>query len=532
MARRIPPEDVVAQAIDDCLARVPRMRSQRELLDAVSSELARIDPDYRVGPERLRRIGIEKGVLTLCISYAADGREVGADCPVCGFPLEPVRNRTLDGDTVEMGRGCGRCGYSAMGEAARPARYEIVRKAAADPAERAAMLRHAQMLLVRAADLMDGALRMSGLEARSGDDSKTVRRIAADPSYGGSLKNLALDVERIGDDPLWTRPLDSPKGGSGGDRCNLFLSSWRWRPMKVWEYSKVSGSSIKIDSWMSETMGLVDGGVVYSTLFRHPDEGPKDHEIILSMFPQENYRTLTHLTIYMDDVPGSSAQAAGFLADRGINILNSVSLDGISDTTIVWKIMADMNFAGEGDLLREEFEGLKARDDPSVSKMRIIEVAPAEIGRLFKGSHTDGGKEEVRRGYPTVIKGGAFDVADQYGDVLGDVDGQNVLVTLDADSWVLSITFFKQGTRLVRVGIEMPDCPGGIRQALDVIAGWNVNLISVFSKVKVCYQTMYLELMMDIGGSGLSPEDIAKRLPEDVGVLNGVYTVMEIAELE
>ncbi len=80
-----------------------------------------------------------------------------------------------------------------------------------DRGERAAMLREAERLLNEAADLMDSALRMSGLEMRSGRDSETVRRIASDPSYGGSLANLALDLERLEDDPLWTQPLTSPK---------------------------------------------------------------------------------------------------------------------------------------------------------------------------------------------------------------------------------------------------------------------------------------------------------------------------------
>lgn len=301
--------------------------------------------------------------------------------------------------------------------------------------------------------------------------------------------------------------------------------------MKIWEFAKVDGSSIRLDGWMSDAMGLVDEGIVYSTLFKHPAEGPKDHEIILSMFPQENYRTLTHITMYLDDVPGSSAQAAGFLASREINILNSVSLNGISDTVIVWKLMADLNFAGEGDILREEFDSLKAADDPSVSKIRGIDIKPAEIGRLFKGVRAPGGKEEIRRGCPSAIRGCAFDVADQYGDILSGIDGQNVLVTMDADSWILSITFFKKGTRLVKAGLEMPDCPGGIQQLLDVIAGWNVNLISVFSKVKICNQTMYLELVMDIGKSDLSADEIRERLPGSVRGLNGVYTVKEFKEL-
>ena len=301
--------------------------------------------------------------------------------------------------------------------------------------------------------------------------------------------------------------------------------------MKIWEYAKVSGSSIKLDNWMSDTMGLVDGGCVYSTLFKHPAQGPKDYEIILSMFPQENYRTLTHITMYMDDVPGSSAQAASFLASKEINILNSVSLNGISDTVIVWKLMADMNFAGEGEILLEDFRNLKAKDDPSVSKIRRIDIKPAEIGRLFKSENSGNGKQEIRRGYPTTIKNNAFDVAEVYGDILGDVDGENVLITMDADSWIISLTFFKSDTRLVRVGMEIPDCPGSITQALSVIASWNVNLISVFSKVKICYETMYLELVMDIGKSKMSFNDIRKSLPSVMDELNGVFTLKEFIEL-
>ncbi len=302
--------------------------------------------------------------------------------------------------------------------------------------------------------------------------------------------------------------------------------------MKIWEFTKVSGSSIKVDSWMSDTMGLVDGGCVYSTLFKHPAAGPKDYEIILSMFPQENYRTLTHITMYLDDVPGSSAQAAGFLAAKEINILNSISLNGISDTVIVWKLMADMNFAGEVDILREEFESLKAKNDPSVSKIRRIDFKPAEIGRLFKGGKPEeSGKTEIRRGYPSNISGCCYDVADQYGDVLRDIDGKNVLVTMDADSWILSLTFFKEGTRLVKLGMEIPDCPGSITQALSVIADWNVNLISVFSKVKICYETMYLELVMDIGKSVKTLDGIRDGLPEAMSRLNGIFTVKELTEL-
>ncbi|MBO7352162.1 MAG: ACT domain protein [Candidatus Methanomethylophilaceae archaeon] len=301
--------------------------------------------------------------------------------------------------------------------------------------------------------------------------------------------------------------------------------------MKIWEFAKVDGSSIKVDNWISDTIGIVDGGCVYSTLFKHPAHGPKDYEIMLSMFPQENYRTLTHITMYMDDVPGSSAQAAHFLAEKEINILNSVSLNGISDTVIVWKLMADMNFAGEGELMLEQFWALKAANDPSVSKIKRIELKPADIGRLFKGKVEESGKEEIRRGYPTTIENGCFDIGKVYGDILPDIDGKNVLITMDADSWVCSITLFKKETKLVKVGLEIPDCPGSITDALGVLANWNVNLISVFSKVKICYETLSLELVMDVGMSNKSIPEIKELLPKELEKLNGIFTLKEFTEL-
>ncbi len=211
MAYKIPSDDVVAAAIDDCLVRTPRMRSQRELWEAVSAELRYIDPQFRIGAERIRRIGVEKGIINLEISYAATDRDVGDVCPVCGNIMYSVHNRTLEGGIVEMSKGCRSCSFVAKGSETRPARYEITRRARVDSGTRVNMLREAQALLLRAADLMDGALRMSGMESRSNGDSKKIRRIASDPSYGGSLRNIALDIERLEKDPVWTQPLTSPK---------------------------------------------------------------------------------------------------------------------------------------------------------------------------------------------------------------------------------------------------------------------------------------------------------------------------------
>ncbi len=299
--------------------------------------------------------------------------------------------------------------------------------------------------------------------------------------------------------------------------------------MKNWEFGKVNGTKIAIDDRLSDMMGLVDGGYVYSTLFEYVDKGPKRYEMILSMYPQENYRTLTNITMYMQDVPGASAQAARFLAGRGINILNSISLDGISDTIIIWKMLVDLSFVGEMDILKEKFEELKAADDPSVSLLNHIDIKPADIGRVFRTEPAKN-KNEVRRGAPTTLKGGVYDFSAEYGDILRDTDGGNVLIVADFASWLISITFFKEKTKLVKMAIDIPDCPGSIIQVLDWLAATNVNLISVFSKIKICYQVMSLELVADFGGCKMSVADMRKELPKALDKMNGVFELKTYEE--
>ena len=299
--------------------------------------------------------------------------------------------------------------------------------------------------------------------------------------------------------------------------------------MKNWEFSKVSGSRIMIDDKLSDMMGLVDGGYIYSTLFEYVGEGPKRYELILSMYPQENYRTLTSITMYMQDKPGASAQAAKFLSSRGINILNSLSLNGMSDTTIIWRLLVDLSFVGEMDILKETFEEAKANNDPSVSLLEHIEIKPADIGRVFR-TEPSKKKNEIRRAAPVTFKDGAYDLSIEYGDILNDVDGQTVLILEDLSSWMVSVTFFKKETKLVKIELEIPDCPGSQGQALEWIASTNINLISIFSKVKISYQTTALELVADFSTCKYSIDEMKKEMPKALEKLNGIFELKGFEE--
>ncbi len=302
--------------------------------------------------------------------------------------------------------------------------------------------------------------------------------------------------------------------------------------MKSWEFTKIENSKIKIDDWLSDAMGLVEGGCVYSTLFKYPEAGPKRYELILSMYPQENFRTLAQVTVFAEDIPGSTVQSAKFLTAQKIRILNSASLTGISDTTIIWNIMADLNFAGEGELIKERFAELKEAGDPSVDKINHISIKPANIGRMFREKSDLGNlKTELRKGAPVTIKDGAFDLATEYGDILNDVEGQEVMITLDPGSWLVSIVFFKPSTDLVKINMNVPDCMGSIDSALSMLAEVGINLISVFTKVMISYQTMDIEVVADLKNSKISIDELKAKLPEHLSKQNGVFELKGIVSL-
>jgi hypothetical protein len=301
--------------------------------------------------------------------------------------------------------------------------------------------------------------------------------------------------------------------------------------MRNWEFTKVRDNKIKIDRWLSDVMGLVDGGCVYSSLFKYPKEGPKRYELILSMYPQENFRTLMHIDVYMEDRPGSTVQSSRFLGDQGINVLNSVSLNGISDTTIIWNILGELSFAGEGEIIKEHFTKLKAQNDPSVSLIKYVSIKPANIGRIFRKDSEGQVKEEMRHGAPVTLTDGSFDLSQEYGDILNDVDGTEIMVTVDPRSWLVSVVFFKPDTQLVRINVNIPDSPKTIGVALDMVAKNNINLISVFSKIAIAYQRMSLEVVADVKNSGIPLDDLENNLKAYLAVQNGIYELAGIERL-
>ena len=128
MTYSIPSDEKVIDAIFYVMYRHPQVRSQREMVDLVTTELNRSGEDYRISGQRIRRLAIRNDMLVLSISYNESEGELPTSCPVCGGNLTSVMNSTLDGGTIEVCRRCDACPYTIGTTKRVPGRYSFTGK--------------------------------------------------------------------------------------------------------------------------------------------------------------------------------------------------------------------------------------------------------------------------------------------------------------------------------------------------------------------------------------------------------------------
>jgi hypothetical protein len=121
--------DTVQAALDRLLTMgVGRYASQAAFLRAFRPALRAEDPSARIAGPRLRSLLVGSPGVRLVVRYAERARGGRpAACPVCGGPLDDIRNRTLAGGTVAIGLRCPRCGYWMHRLRRVPVRYQVQR---------------------------------------------------------------------------------------------------------------------------------------------------------------------------------------------------------------------------------------------------------------------------------------------------------------------------------------------------------------------------------------------------------------------
>jgi predicted amino acid-binding ACT domain protein len=232
--------------------------------------------------------------------------------------------------------------------------------------------------------------------------------------------------------------------------------------------------------------------------------------MVLSTFGPENYRELCNLTFYMIDSPGACAQAAKFLADRNVDILNSVSVSMTCGISMVWKMLVDLSYYGDSTQLMEDFSALRRTSPASLSKVEGLEISISHISDRYTKGMTGPRSERIKvkplrkvTRSPSIIKDESFAIPKDYLEHLEGVkDGTPVMMVGDVDSWVLSISFLPEDCQLVEMSFEVPDKPGAIHRATEALAAQDANLLAVQSRVLVYGQRMSLDVVADLRRAG------------------------------
>jgi len=213
----------------------------------------------------------------------------------------------------------------------------------------------------------------------------------------------------------------------------------------------------------------------------------------------------------MIDAPGACAQAAKFLADRNVDILNSVSVSMTCGISMVWKMLVDLSYYGDSTQLVEDFAALRRSSPAALSKVESMEISHSHISDRYTKGMTGPQPSKIRvkplrrvARSPSLISEGSFTIPKDYLEHLEGVkEGTPVMMVGDVDSWVLSISFLPEKAKLAEMSFEIPDKPGAIHRTTEALAAQEVNLLAVQSRVLVYGQRMVLDVVADIGGSDL-----------------------------
>ncbi len=101
--------------------------SQAAFRTALLTLLRTEEPLAVIGGKRLRRLLIDSPGIRVTVAYTERaGGSLPTSCPVCGSPLFPIKNRTLSGEVVAIGRRCSKCAYWTHRLRRVPVRYGFV----------------------------------------------------------------------------------------------------------------------------------------------------------------------------------------------------------------------------------------------------------------------------------------------------------------------------------------------------------------------------------------------------------------------
>ena len=124
MKYHIPEDEQIKNALKKVLQEYRTVYSQNKLKDLVFKEMKTGKEKFGVNTHRLRNIAIKSDFVKLEIhSREGDPKKSMNKCPVCGYDLKRVKNKTIWGGEVTIEFSCSDCGYWTGKKKRIPTRY-------------------------------------------------------------------------------------------------------------------------------------------------------------------------------------------------------------------------------------------------------------------------------------------------------------------------------------------------------------------------------------------------------------------------
>jgi uncharacterized protein with PIN domain len=112
MVYHIPSDEDILGAVKKVFQKNHTVSSQHKLKALVEKELSIKKQQYQVSESRLRTLVIHAGFIQVEIhTRDGDPDKILHKCPVCGGPLQRVKNQTIYGGEVTLEFRCSVCGY-------------------------------------------------------------------------------------------------------------------------------------------------------------------------------------------------------------------------------------------------------------------------------------------------------------------------------------------------------------------------------------------------------------------------------------
>jgi hypothetical protein len=303
--------------------------------------------------------------------------------------------------------------------------------------------------------------------------------------------------------------------------------------LKLWDFGRMEGGRIKIIKKIGEPLGLVDGSEVFSSMFQYETNGKSSFEVVISPFGPENYREIAYVTFQVRDEPGALAQAAQFMKAHNVDILNSETVSSIPNVAMIWEMLVDLSFFGDPSGLKKDFEEAKGKSDPGLSMVDCMSVETSDLAtRYTRGAAVENAKIKTKALRKTekkasIIKDGIFEMPQAYLNFLGRTSAP-LLIVGEPDSWIISISFLNDDSKLVKISVDLPDRPGALFEIMKAIGEESVNILAGYTNVLVYYERMTCELIIDTKGAvARGKGDIAETLRPKIAALGPAFKLVE-----